>query len=83
LLLMQTNASGPASSRASHSDMDLQQPPQSPPQHLHRLHPRAGPPTPLQLQQPPQSPPPVSDRERCGWRGSVGVFGGGGDGGFV
>jgi hypothetical protein len=82
LLLMQTNASGPASSRASNSDMDLQQLPQSPPQHLHHLHPRAGPPTPFQHQQPPQSPPPVSDRERCGWRGSVGVFGAG-DGGFM
>jgi hypothetical protein len=81
LLLMQTNASGPASSRASNSDMDLQQPPQSPPQHLHHLHPRAGPPTPQQ-HQPPQSPPPVGERERCGWRGSVGVFGGG-DGSFV
>ncbi len=90
LLLMQTNnASGVASSRASHSDMDLQQPPQSPPPHLHHLHPRAGLPTPLQQQQQqqgvhpqqrPQSPPPVG--ERCGWRGSVGVFGGG-DGGFV
>ncbi|KAK4043068.1 hypothetical protein C8A01DRAFT_43992 [Parachaetomium inaequale] len=82
LLLMQTNASGPASSRASNSDIDLQQPPQSPPQHLHHLHPRAGPPTPQQQHQPPQSPPPVGERERCGWRGSVGVFGGG-DGGFV
>lgn len=81
LLLMQTNASGPASSRASNSDMDLQQCPQSPPQHLHHLHPRAGPPT-LQQHQPPQSPPPAGERERCGWRGSVGVFGVG-DGSFV
>jgi len=82
LLLMQTNASGGGSSRASHSDMDLQQPPQSPPPHLHHLHPRAGPPTPLQQQQLPQSPPPVDERERCRWRGSVGVFGAG-EGGFV
>ncbi|KAK4250643.1 hypothetical protein C7999DRAFT_38253 [Corynascus novoguineensis] len=79
LLLMQTNASGPASSRASNSDMDLQQAPQSPPQQLHHLHPRSGPPT-SQQYQPPQSPPPVGEHERCGWRGSVGVFG---DGGFV
>ena len=78
LLLMQANASGAASSRASNSDMDLQQCPQSPPQHLHHLHPRAGPPAP----QPPQSPPPLGERERCGWRGSVGVFGGG-DGSFL
>jgi hypothetical protein len=81
LLLMQTNASaggGGGSSRASHSDADLQQqPPQSPPQHLHHLHPRAGPPTP---QQQLQCPPTASERERCGWRGSVGVFG---EGGFV
>ncbi|KAH6626958.1 hypothetical protein B0J18DRAFT_155714 [Chaetomium sp. MPI-SDFR-AT-0129] len=77
LLLMQSNASGPASSRASNSDMDFQSPPQSPPQHLHHLHPRAGPPTPQQHQ--PQQPA-SSISERCGWRGSVGVFG---DGGFV
>jgi hypothetical protein len=82
LLLMQTNASGPASSRASNSDMDLQQCPQSPPQHLHHLHPRAGPPAPQQQHQPPQSPPLLGERERCGWRGSVGVFGGG-DGSFL
>ncbi|KAK4149230.1 hypothetical protein C8A00DRAFT_19055 [Chaetomidium leptoderma] len=83
LLLMQTNAnSGGNSSRASNSDMDLQQPPQSPAQHLHHLHPRAGPPTPLQQQPPmPQSPLPVG--ERCGWRGSVGVFGGGDASGFL
>jgi hypothetical protein len=82
LLLMQTNASGAASSRASHSDQDLQPPPQSSAQHLHHLHPRAGLQTPLQQQQAAQSTPPVSERERCGWRGSVGVFGGG-EGGFL
>ncbi|KAJ4302228.1 hypothetical protein N0V88_002364 [Collariella sp. IMI 366227] len=82
LLLMQTNAnSGPASSRASTSDMELQQQPlQSPAPHLHHLHPRAGCPArdqrlqeqleqQNQQQSPPQSPPPG---ERCGWRGSVG-----------
>ncbi|KAL2268652.1 hypothetical protein VTJ83DRAFT_3498 [Remersonia thermophila] len=70
------NAGGVASSRVSHGDMDLlQNAPQSPPPHLHHLHPRAGPQT-------PRSPPPVSERERCVWRGSVGVFGGG-DGGFI
>ncbi|KAL1837110.1 hypothetical protein VTJ49DRAFT_4273 [Mycothermus thermophilus] len=72
-----SNAPGAASSRASHSDMDqLHNPPQSPPPHLHHLHPRAG-------AQTPRSPPPVGERERCVWRGSVGVFGGGGDGGFL
>ncbi|KAK4104936.1 hypothetical protein N658DRAFT_418574 [Parathielavia hyrcaniae] len=83
LLLMQTNASGPASSRASNSDMDLQQQLPSPqsPQHLHHLHPRAGPPASLQHQQPPQSPPPGGDRERCAWRSSC-VFGPA-DGGFM
>ena len=88
LLLVQNNASG-GSSRCSASDVDTQQPPQSPPQHLHHLHPRAGLHQQLQLQQqqqqqqPPQSPPlSASDRERCGWRGSVGVFGVG-EGGFL
>ncbi|KAL2177949.1 uncharacterized protein P884DRAFT_198562 [Thermothelomyces heterothallicus CBS 202.75] len=83
LLLVQTNASGPSSRRASNSDMDpqqQQQPPQLPPQPLHHLHLRAGPPTPQQYHQPPQSPPLAGERERRGWRGSVGVFG---DGGFV
>ncbi len=85
LLLMQTNASTGGSSRASHSDMDLQQPPGSPAPHLHHLHPRAGaPPAPLQqqIQNPPLSPLPAGERERCAWRGSVGVFGTG-EGGFV
>lgn len=82
LLLVQTNASG-GSSRCSNSDMDLQQPPQSPTQMSHHLHPRTAPPTSLpQHQQPSQSSCPVSDRDRCGWRGSVGVFGGG-EGGFL
>lgn len=82
VLLMQANASG-GSSRCSTSDIDAPQPPQSPPQHLHHLHPRAGLQQPHQ-QQLPQSPPPaVSERERCSWRGSVGVFGGGGEGGFL
>lgn len=86
LLLVQTNASG-GSSRCSNSDMDLPQIPQSPPQPLHHLHPRAGlahqqqQQQQLQQQQTPQSPPPVSERDRCGWRGSA-VFGGG-DGGFL
>ena len=83
LLLMQTNASAGGSSRASHSDMDLQLSSGSPPPHLHHLHPRAGPPVPLQQQQiPPLSPLPAGERERCAWRGSVGVFGTG-EGGFV
>ncbi|GAB1314996.1 PH domain-containing protein [Madurella fahalii] len=81
LLLVQTNNTSGASSRASNSDIDpTQLPPQSPPQHLHHLHPRAT----AALSQQPQSPPPMSDRERerCGWRGSVGVFGGG-ESGFL
>ena len=83
LLLMQTNASAGGSSRASHSDMDLQLSSGSPPPHLHHLHPRAGPSAPLQQQQiPPLSPLPAGERERCAWRGSVGVFGTG-EGGFV
>lgn len=84
LLLMQTNASIGGSSRASHSDIDLQLVPQSPPPHLHHLHPRAGPSsTQLQQhQQPPMSPSSAGERERCAWRGSVGVFGTG-EGGFV
>ncbi|KAK3308090.1 uncharacterized protein B0T15DRAFT_390162 [Chaetomium strumarium] len=81
LLIMQTNASGANSSRASNSDMDLQQPPHSPQQSLPHLHPRIGPASPLH-QSLPQSPPPASERERCGWRGSVGVFGGA-EGGFL
>jgi hypothetical protein len=80
LLLMQTNASGANSSRASNSDMDLQQP-QSPHHPLPHLQPRIGSPLPLH-QSLPQSPPPGSERERCGWRGSVGVFGGA-EGGFL
>lgn len=83
LLLVQTNVSGGSSSRASNSEMDFPALPQSPPQPLHHLHPRAAPRTSLHQQQPaPQSPPPVSERDRCGWRGSVGVFGGS-DGGFL
>lgn len=81
LLLVQTNNASGGSSRASNSDLDpAQQLPQSPPQHLHHLHPRAAVAPPQQ----PQSPPPMSERERerCGWRGSVGVFGGG-EGGFL
>ncbi|KAL2018357.1 hypothetical protein VTK56DRAFT_960 [Thermocarpiscus australiensis] len=84
LLLLQTNASS-GSSRASNGDTDAQLPPQSPPQPLHHLHPRAAPPTPLHhhQQQQQQSPPPlVGERDRCGWRGSVGVFGGA-EGGFL
>ncbi|KAL2152511.1 hypothetical protein VTH82DRAFT_5695 [Thermothelomyces myriococcoides] len=82
LLLVQTNTSGHSSRRESNSDLESQQqqPPQSPPQRLHHLHPRAGQPTPLQYYQPPQSPPLAGERERRGWRGSVGVFG---DGSFV
>ncbi len=91
LLLMQSNAGGSGgggggSSRASHSDMDLQllASPGSPPPLLHHLHPRAAP---LPQQIPPLSPLPAAaagerERERCTWRGSVGVFGAG-EGGFV
>lgn len=75
LLLVQTNTSA-ASSRGSNSDADPPVP-QSPPPHLHHLHPRAAP-QPPHLQQQPQSP----ERDRCGWRGSVGVFGGA-EGGFL
>ncbi|KAK4189089.1 hypothetical protein QBC35DRAFT_450553 [Podospora australis] len=74
LLLVQTNTSA-ASSRGSNSDADPPAP-QSPPPHLHHLHPRAAPQPPVQQQ--PQSP----ERDRCGWRGSVGVFGGA-EGGFL
>lgn len=81
LLLVQTNNASGGSSRASNSDIDpTQLPPQSPPQHLHHLHPRAT----ATLPQQPQPPPQMSDRERerCAWRGSVGVFGGG-ESGFL
>ncbi|KAK4171877.1 hypothetical protein QBC36DRAFT_86529 [Triangularia setosa] len=77
LLLVQTNASN-TSSRGSNSDTAEPPMPQSPPQILHHLHPRAAPPAPL----PPQSPTSMSERDRCGWRGSVGVFGAG-EGGFL
>jgi len=61
------------SSRGSNSDVsDGQQLQQQ--QYSHHLHPRAAPAPP---QQQPQSPPP----EKCGWRGSVGVFGA--EGGFL
>jgi hypothetical protein len=76
LLLVQPNTSG-ASSRASNSDLDTAPLPQQPlPQPSHHLHPRAAPPPP-QHQQPPLL---GGERERCGWRGSVGVFGGGENG---
>ncbi|KAK4204254.1 hypothetical protein QBC40DRAFT_104503 [Triangularia verruculosa] len=77
LLLVQTNTSN-TSSRGSNSDAPEPSVPQSPPQHLHHLHPRAAPPPPLA----PQSPTSMSERDRCGWRGSVGVFGAG-EGGFL
>ena len=86
LLLVQTNASG-GSSRGSNSDFDSAQQQQLQSQY-HHLNPRAAPSPPQQHQQPqsPQSPQ-LSDRDReadkrCGWRGSVGVFGGG-EGGFL
>ncbi|KAK0652265.1 hypothetical protein B0T16DRAFT_426832 [Cercophora newfieldiana] len=63
------------SSRGSNSDISdaqqLQQ--QQVQQYSHHLHPRAAPPPP----QHPQSPGP----DKCGWRGSVGVFGA--EGGFL
>jgi hypothetical protein len=77
LLAMHTNAAaaGSASRRTSYcADPDHYQAPQSPPQHLHHLHPRAT--------QSPRSPPPMPERDRCVWRGSMGVFGAG-EGGFV
>ncbi|KAK4167988.1 hypothetical protein QBC43DRAFT_126713 [Cladorrhinum sp. PSN259] len=80
LLLVQTNNST-ASSRGSNSDADPQLP-QSPPPPLHHLHPRAAPQPHFQHPQSPTSPQSVKDLERCGWRGSVGVFGGA-EGGFL
>ncbi|KAK4657252.1 hypothetical protein QC762_211370 [Podospora pseudocomata] len=77
LLLVQTNTSN-TSSRGSNGEAADPPMPQSPPQSLHHLHPRAAPPAPL----PPQSPTSMSERDRCGWRGSVGVFGAG-EGGFL
>jgi hypothetical protein len=60
------------SNRGSNSELsDVQQQQQQ--QYLHHLHPRAAPQPPQQ----PQSPPP----DKCGWRGSVGVFGA--EGGFL
>ncbi|KAK4226516.1 hypothetical protein QBC38DRAFT_227476 [Podospora fimiseda] len=80
LLLVQTNNST-TSSRGSNSDADPQQL-QSPPPPLHHLHPRAAPQPPFQQPQSPTSPQSIRDLERCGWRGSVGVFGGA-EGGFL
>ncbi|KAL2162670.1 hypothetical protein VTH06DRAFT_6506 [Thermothelomyces fergusii] len=77
LLLVQTNTSGPSSRRPSNGDMESQ-PPHSPIHQLHHLYPRAGQTAPQQYQ-PLHSPPLAGERERRGWRGSVGVFG---DGGF-
>ncbi|KAK3359016.1 hypothetical protein B0T25DRAFT_83082 [Lasiosphaeria hispida] len=66
------------SSRGSNSDVDSQQTTQNQQQYSHHLHPRA----PLQVPQPAnQQQPPAPLSERCGWRGSVGVFGA--DGGFL
>ncbi|KAK3944123.1 hypothetical protein QBC46DRAFT_252839 [Diplogelasinospora grovesii] len=83
LLLVQTNNSG-SSSRGSNSDMDGQQQ-QLQQQPYHHLHPRAAPPPPHQRQQPQQQATNEGDRDswekRCGWRGSVGVFGS--EGGFL
>ena len=79
LLIVQTNNST-TSSRGSNSDTDHQLP-QSPPP-LHHLHPRAAPQPYYQQPQSPTSPQSVRELERCGWRGSVGVFGGA-DGGFL
>ena len=91
LLIVQSNTSGkdgsaasgratPSSTRQSiisdEADHHSQIAPQSPPQHLHHLHPRAGslsahPERALEREQ-----SAASERaERCGWRGSVGVFG--------
>ncbi|KAK3326282.1 hypothetical protein B0H66DRAFT_154060 [Apodospora peruviana] len=90
LLLVQTNASG-TSSRGSNSDLDaVQHQQQQTQQHYHHLYPRAAPSPPQQQQQPQHQQPqgyqaPGSgdrDRERCGWRGSVGVFGSA-EGGFL
>ncbi|KAK0720677.1 hypothetical protein B0H67DRAFT_484715 [Lasiosphaeris hirsuta] len=65
------------SSRGSNSDVDPQQTTQNQQQYSHHLHPRAAPQAPQQPN--PQQPPPLN--ERCGWRGSVGVFGA--EGGFL
>lgn len=80
LLIVQTNNST-SSSRGSNSDADPQVP-QSPPPPLHHLHPRAAPQSSYQQPQSPTSPQSVRELERCGWRGSVGVFGGA-EGGFL
>ncbi|KAK3365873.1 hypothetical protein B0T24DRAFT_404358 [Lasiosphaeria ovina] len=84
LLLAQTNTSG-SGSRGSNSDVDASQQLQQQHQYSHHLYPRGAPASPQQQQQQqqqPQYPPSLSERERCGWRGSVGVFGSA-DGGFV
>ena len=84
LLLVQTNNSG-ASSRGSNSDVDQfiqQQQQQQQQHHYHNLNPRA-PPQPQPRQRDHQ---PESERDnwekRCGWRGSIGVFGAA-EGGFL
>ncbi|KAK1835390.1 hypothetical protein QBC39DRAFT_341237 [Podospora conica] len=73
LLLFQSGAS----SRGSNSDADPQQPQQQQPL-SHHLHPRA-----TSAQHPSASSPvnPAVANDRCGWRGSVGVFGA--EGGFL
>ena len=75
LLLVQTNASG-GSSRGSNSELDAAQ--QQAQQH--HLHPRNNTASSSQSQQ--QLSVPESPEKRCGWRGSVGVFGGA-EGGFL
>ncbi|KAK0635742.1 hypothetical protein B0T17DRAFT_55099 [Bombardia bombarda] len=76
LLLVQSNASG-SSTRGTNSDNDAQ--------HHHHLNPRA-PPSQQQQQSLPQPGGGDRDQEywekRCGWRGSVGVFGSA-EGGFL
>jgi hypothetical protein len=76
LLLFQSGAS----SRASNSDADMQQPQQQQQQQQqplsHHLHPRA---TAAQSASSPANP--AASNDRCGWRGSVGVFGA--EGGFL
>ncbi|KAK5654861.1 hypothetical protein OQA88_6897 [Cercophora sp. LCS_1] len=69
------------SSRGSNSDMDAQQQLQAQQQQpqqqfAHHLHPRAAPAPPQRA----QTAAPTSN-DRCGWRGSVGVFGA--EGGFL
>ncbi|KAK3378000.1 hypothetical protein B0H63DRAFT_495699 [Podospora didyma] len=79
LLLVQTNTSG-SGSRGSNSDMDAhQQQLHHQQQYSHHLYPRGAPAPPQQHQ---QHPSPLNDRDRCSWRGSVGVFGGT-EGGFL